>query len=525
MTAFVYFRQFNGAQIQDPFHRDSKWLKGVKIGSRWPGGYYAFSAAVHRDVLREVLYGGGDEVVVRDGETILYQGRLDDPELSSMGNEAVNIAGVGWLASLKDRRLRYRWIDANGVLRLEWPMNPALYNLQAQEKSVIEKRNDMFVYRAAPDDYDMSGLTPNTHWEEYINPVNNPIKRVTFTYKKETGEQIAFYMYDGDGTLQWSDVAGGSVGPANVDVTFSPGTSNIFRLVFDPAEDTMDQNDLVRIYNLKIYGDTAFTQGAMVERVLDLAGDFISTDYSKIAEPGLTLQPFLTRNDGFQTALSLIQDIIAYGDATFDLYGFQVWDGSDSADGLPQAELVERSTTDYEYVIDPNRPGVQFSLSPQSRDKLFNWVAIRYVDSRSSVRYLTPYDNALLKDADSIAGYGQRDIDLDIGPADEALALAIGRSFLAQNKDPQTKARFGLTGTVPTKNGREVGVGRIKAGERVKFKPTGEIFFLRDVSYGLDTQRASLSTDLAPDQLSRYLKQRNFGLEVNWPLQSGYLGG
>lgn len=523
----VYFHTFGGAEITDPFYRDSKWLTNVSFSTKWGIGHAEFRAQVRRDVLDEILYGGGDQILIKAGDRILYDGELNDPEISTFGQEIIRLDGVGWINTLKRNKLRYRWFDDNGVLRLEWPKDSGDYTLTAQEIAIAEKRNDFFVWRVVVDDFSVTGDTAD-HYEEYLNPANNPIKRITANLRGRSGEGVRLRLYDGNGTLQytWTPTADGNLQTTSMDVTLSPGTTIDVQFLFDTTtDDIYDQNDWISIHDMKVYGDTLFTQKDMIQRVLTLMGDYISDDYGQITSPTQTLQPFMTRNDGFQSALSLIQDILAFGDASQNSYEFLVWDGQNSSDGQPQGEVRVYNIADWEYEIDPWQDGVQVQLSPQSRDKLYNWIAVRWVDVRSSGRHLTPYDNSALKDQISIDTYGQRVLPVDVGPATETLALAIGKSLLAFNKDPKPKARFYVPDRIRNQSGAWVPVGQVRAGDRVRFKPTGDIYFIGETRYDLQRRACTMSTELPADRLSLYLKQRRFGMENTWPIQSGYLGG
>jgi hypothetical protein len=526
MTIQTYFRQFNGTQISDPFFRDSKWLTGQRCGSRWPGGFGQYSGVVKRDVLKEIVYGGGDEVIVKDGEYIVYQGRLEDPERMLSGPEqSVMIEALGWVTSLKDRKLRYRFAEDNAINRLTWPDSQLTYVYADQNVAVVEKRDNRIKMRMAAIDTVISPT--NYHWQEYVMPANNPIVRVTFTYQIRTGEIIAVRLIDGNGVIQWQ-LNSSTAGPVDVTVNFSGASSTLMRFRLSPQDaNTFDQNDWIDISALTVYGSTANTQGGMVQTVLNLAGEFISNDYSLIADPGQTLIPFISRGDGFQNALSMIEDILEFGDASLNQWGFAVWDGGSSSDRLPQAETKLYSTADYEYKLDPRtvKGLTKYSLSPSSREALSNWIAVRYVDEKAVVRYRTPYENTNLTDAASVAQYGQRDMDIDIGSGDAALADAIGQSFLRRYANPKTKGEFEIAGSIPTKGGAMVPVSQIRAGERLLWLPTGETFFLGEVDYDFEAHRARLRTDLLPDRLEMYLAQRKRGLDNNWPTNAGHYGG
>lgn len=518
------FQQFNGPIIAE---LESKQLSNVSFGSAWPGGYSALSGKIKRDVLKAFKWQPHDEVLVYDGPTELYRGEIDSPNLSTASFE-VGFSANGWAASLNRRQIRRRWQDMNGVLRLDWPQNVSLYNYDAQKHSGIDKRGNLLRYTVSPDDFDFStyAVGQRAHYEEYRNPPGVAIRRVQFTYEKNTGggEIVNFRIIDGNGNTQWSDNSAGDVALNTVTVTFSPLGSDIFRFVFEPTADIFDQNDYIEISNVVVESEDDFTQAGIVQRALQLGGDFISSDTSLMTQPtDFIISPFLTRNDGYQTIMSLIEDVLVFGDSAYNEYKFQVW-GTSPADGRPQGQITRRDVTDYEWVADPRRKGVTVNLKQTPIKDIVNWVAVRYVDRRGIIQYLTGDTTSIFRNDESIAAFGRCDDVLDLGESDGALVAFLGLGHLTRFAWPRTYGDITLTDRVKDKNGNERRVSRIRAGQRIRYLPTGENLFISDVKYLVDRDQVQLAIDKPPNKLTTLMEQRKAGIQFKIPRVAGFDG-
>ena len=102
-----------------------------------------------------------------------------------------------------------------------------------------------------------------------------------------------------------------------------------------------------------------------------------------------------------------------------------------------------------------------------------NWIVVRYRDEQNNRDvYVTPDDNANLKDATSIADWGQREYVLDASLATETAAVNLARRYLAAHKDPRFYVSGPITvcGYIRGKNGNPVPASEIRAGRRVRIE-------------------------------------------------------
>jgi len=291
------------------------------------------------------------------------------------------------------------------------------------------------------------------------------------------------------------------------------------------GEDTgqQDTNDYAGIYGLDAYGNyhadhsavttPAYTTGELVEDVLLLAaGDELSTDISLLGEPGTSLGAFITTDDGFETADSLFQRLAAYSDTSLRTWGVSVWGSNASSDGLPQVEFTYRDVSSWDYAV---RIAQLASFSPEeSEEQLFNWITVRWTDSEGVAQYLSPDDDATLKDDTSIARWGRRhNPTVDIGQATGDRALQVGQRYLEYHKDPLNKTGLSIKGFITTRYGQRVPVNQVHAGQRVKVLDYqgGTTYFLRETSYASESDTLTASSDLPPDTLMILMSQERGG--------------
>ncbi|HEX9923895.1 MAG TPA: hypothetical protein VGD99_14655 [Anaerolineae bacterium] len=524
MSISYTFRHFNGEIINDPIHQDSKWLTGVTFGSTWPGGYAALSGQLKRDALKAFRWGPNDEILVHDGATELYRGRI---ETQSANVTAFNnrFAADGWISSLDREHVRWRWQDVNGVMRLDWPTDSSVYNLLIQQLGLVEKRGNTFKMAIARDDFNFGTVSAGErgHWEEYRNPPGNTVKRVTFVFEKILGEILEIRLIDGDGNVQWSDLTAGTVPATAVDVTFSPQTSNLFRFEIRAANDILDQNDWFVLTDLVVYSETNQSQSGIIRKTLDLAGTYISSDYSLVQIPNQNLAPFLTKNDSYQSGLSIIKEVLEYGDILYRDYGFQVW-GSGSSDGLPLPEVAFRSTADPEWIIDPRRQGVSVNLRESPLKNIFNWIAIRYINNRGVITHLSPDDYPQLANQDSITEFGRGVKTLDLGEISVSLALNAAQRFLNRWAWPRVQGSISVQGYVQDSQHNERRSSRIRAGQALTYLPTGENLFISEAKYSVEKDTMEMSIDEPSNYLTRLMEQKKFGMELSIPRVGGFDG-
>jgi hypothetical protein len=64
-----------------------------------------------------------------------------------------------------------------------------------------------------------------------------------------------------------------------------------------------------------------------------------------------------------------------------------------------------------------------------------------------------------------------------------------------------------VVGEIRKKDGGTIPVSRVRAGQRVKFVKTGEIFFIHYTSYDAENRTINISPDMPVDNIQMYLAQ------------------
>ncbi len=515
MRERIYIYDRNDNLVNDPL-RSTKYANGLRWETMWPKGYGPLSSQVKRSVTESWAVKLAHKIVVRDGQRIVYQGRLGNltGQLDQAG-EQIAVPALGWYVVLNERHVHKRWIDNAPVGRLEWPVSD-----DTQQSFSTDKREDFLHVRLAA--YADSRAGTEVYRERYIAPAGTVVRRITFDYEIKTGEggKVALYNVDTSSEV-WSDNNTGGPNPktGSVDHTFAT-PPQIFELRFSPTiADTYDPNDHVFLDNIKVrckldnFASPAYTAGEIVQDVLYLAGDELSGDYAAIGDPGLVLDPFVTDNDDYETADAIIQRAAAYGDASQRTWGLSVWDSARASDGKPKVVFEYRDVSDYEYAIRTTDKELTHFQDGEAEDELRNYVIVKYRDAKGITRYRTPDDNANLKDQASIDRYGRREKLLDVGQGDATRADYVGVRYLAYHKEPLRKTEIAVKGRIRTKGRQWVPVNRVRAGQRVKVVDYrgGQVYFLRHTAYDADSQVLRMSPDLPPDDLAMFFAQEKLG--------------
>jgi hypothetical protein len=506
MRDYIYDK--DGELVNDP---ERSRIVGGRWKSHWPKGYGTFTGQVHREILREWPIKTGYRLVRRDGQRTVYDGRLQAPKQSRFnGSDVIDLTAQGWYSVLAERTIRKRWIDIEAVNRLLWPAGSALN--ENQTAPLVEKRDkDQFLrVSIRPKDTDL--VTLNSYQEQYTTPTG-AIHKVTYNYMFRTGEGLDLIIYSDDQTAIENTLTVAFATPSGgvLNHTFTQGDTGSFTLRIQPSvDDVYDQNDWASINNMVVYMEYAsghsvatptYAIDELIEDVLLLSkGSDISADMSQIGALATVLDSFVSQDDGFETADSLIQRLAAYSDSSQNTWGLSIYGGDGSSDGLPQAVFESRDVSDYDYEVRAS-DCIDITIEETERE-IFNWITVKWRDEEGRVSYLSPDQDGDLKDDDSIARYGQRhNKTLDAGEASEDQAKLQAQRYLAYHKDPLLKGSLKLRGFVRRKSGVYEPASWFKAGSRVRFVDMDRTFFIREADYDSDSDTLTIQPDLPEDNL------------------------
>lgn len=506
MRDYIYDR--DGNLINDP---QRNLIVGGRWKSHWPKGYGTFTGQVHREILRQFPIESGFRLVRRDGQRTVYDGRLQAPKQSrSNGSDVIDLTAQGWYVVLAERTIRKRWVDNQAIVRFEWPAGSE--TSEKQTAPIVEKRDKDQLLRISmrPDD---TTLSISDYYEErYFTPTDS-VARVKYDYSFRSGEGFYFELIADNGLEHQQSVDSAVQASGSVDHTFTLGATPymIFRVVPSLLNGSIyDQNDWASFTNFVVYATYASGHGTalpnyvpdeLVEDVLLLTrGTDISADMGEIRGSAVAVDSFVSQDDGFETADSLIQRLAAYSDNSQNTYGLVIFGGDSSSDGLPQAIFDTRDVSDYDYEVRAS-DCIDITIEETERE-IFNWITVKWKDEEGRVSYLSPDQDADLKDDTSIARYGERhNKTLDAGEANQAQAKLQAQRYLAYHKDPLLKGSLKLRGYIRTKAGVYEPASWFKAGSRVRFVDLDRTLFIREADYESDSDTLTIQPDLPEDNL------------------------
>lgn len=486
--------------INDP-ERSVEYATGLRYSSKWPKGFDACSFTVPRDVARHWAVKEAQQVIIRDGQKIVWQGRLElRGEHFDSEKESIEIKCTGWYGILAQRRIRRRWIDRTPQrFRIRDPNGPGSNNFSfAYGDSSLT-----WTYAAGADRF---MANDDYHALEYIMPAGEGVTRIEVVYTlTNDGEGLELILRNVDTATNFSiaNVTATTSGTYTKDFATPPNKIQLQAVAKGADYDTLD-SVYVDAFLIRGFGTVAITAEDVIEDVLAELAAEISSDYDQIADPALTLDPFTTLNDGYETGDSIIQRAYGYSDSNQRVWGLCVWDETGTSDAKARAVGEFRDITDYDYVLSL-ADCKSYKLEP-AMDEVKNKLYMRYTEN-GQLKYRTPTETALLQDQTSIDAYGWRDEEIDIGESTLTTADSYGKRRLGYTKEPLNQAHF-ETGTIRTKAGMPVSPGRVRGGARVKLLDTGETYFLRQTDYVTETGMATLYPDLPPNLLDIQLIQR-----------------
>lgn len=535
MTEKVIVYDLSGNRIHDP-EGAIDHATGISFETLWPKGYGTASFQVKRsDVFADWVIKESYGVIIYDGATIIYQGRIETMPRNLGGlDEYVTIQCVGWYVVLEERTIRKRWIDIKGISFLRWP--DGLATSEMQTAFLSSKREGTIIQVVVA-----TGDIQRPRWYKYRELYELPagyIRRLTFDYILRSGEGIILAVNNQDNypnsggfipnnTVRdgWEWYVTSAIAAQSGSAVITPALGNTGSVefwVFLNSTNQYDQNDYAHWSNLRVEAQyeighrtatPTYTQGQIVEDVILLVnqkGAQLSTDFTQLGDPGLILDPFSVEE--WTYAGPVIEQIAAYGDAALTTWGLSVWDQEGTSDGKPRVVFEARSVADYEYVVELSNEELQALTYEKISSELYNSVDVQYVNERKETRYRDAADNAALADSASIAAEYRRDYFLKLGDGDATRADYIGQRFIQYHKDRLTRATISIQGFVTTKGGGKTPANRVRAGQRIKLVNTNEIFFIRQTSYDAETQTVRISPDLPVDNISMLFVQRERGM-------------
>jgi len=517
----------NNARVTD-IDKDLTRFEALEFGTMFPGGIFAdASLFIKRDPLRPWLFKGGQQMRIRhkSSHQVVFEGTIG---VGYHTNGRSIQSGGPWGQLLGVRGINKPWAD-NRMDEATWPIQPGT---TLEEAFTLRRLAGIlqFVPKAelfANGDYAAVRRTV---------PTGQTIKRVKLSYNLQEGAQAwAISLYDVTGAANIFQITASATNVRD-DTLGTPRQVVELRFTAQAAQTpTSDGTYFGQFDNavsganaFMVYTETGNINPTEIAKDIRAAVSGLNSDESKIGSNTLTLEPFIT--NGYEMFASILARVAAYGDSSFNQWGFYVVESelASTPDGKPVLAYAQwPSLTDYDLVIRADDKRVTLPGLYPDYENIWNYVIVKYQDELSNRDvFITPDDDANLKDATSISNWNQREYVLDVGAANSTTATNMGRRFLAEHKDLRitVNGTISVTGSLEDKNGQTYPVSRIRSRQRVKItnfltdeigvSGAGLTFVLTGTRYTHDSKTVQLTCG-RPDPWSVLLAQRaDFGVVI-----------
>lgn len=491
-----------------------RYAEQVQYETYYPGGLYG-GASFHlpRRVTRALSIRVGQRIKIYDGLRLAYEGILTGigPVVDS-DRQGVTVTCLGdWGAVMMMRGLRKPWADTRldeGV----WQESSTAYN--GDDKSgwgivTIDRLNRLRWTPTA-----VAFGVNYYHRLTYSAPTGQTIKRITFNYGlAEAAQNWQFILFNvTSAAAEWS-INTNTTGSA--DITLATPAASVFFQFLSGAVQTppADGSIAAEISSVIVYTETGSINATEIAK--DVAGyvSELSSDLSLIGSNTLSLVPFVAEGE---TYADLLTRAAGYGDNSNNAWAVGIRGGDGSSDGKPRLFLeAQPALTDWDYTIRLDEQQLPAAQLEQDLTQMRNYIAVHYQDSQNRDVWVTPDDDATLKDTT----YPAQHEWIDLSTTNDTLAKAYAKRYLAARKLPQWMCSDGLSivGRVRGKNGI-VPASMIVAGKRLRVENyldkvggVDPIFLITGTSYEDAGHTCTLSFG-QPDTLGPLIARMEGGL-------------
>lgn len=522
------------------YPRSMEYASNLRFSTGYPGGLYLdCTFYISREIADWWALRGAQRVMVRNGfGQPVYEGYIDSFDyIATDTAQGVQVNCVGaWSKILMSRRIRKIWSDTR-TDENTWAWNVTTQPLELWQ---VDRTNRVRVMAKGGCSY--TSATADDAEITYTAPAGQEIKRVTYTYNfnEFAGRSFVMHMEEWTGA-SWSTITTpvdsriSATGTAALDLTCSTSCTKLKMMVYaqaasDNLDIVADEKNFASWEKISVYSTSASAVDlpAVVTGVRGLLDTINTTDYyvTAMGAPrsliGTESEPSSFGAFDSETLADVLIRAASFGDGNNARWavGFRHSELAPVPDGKPVIFCEQYpALTDYDFTVRLDEPNLLAPLTiKQNFGRIYNYIILRYTDDNDKQVYVTPETDASLKDATSIAAYGQRDYLLDVGNASATLAKGNGYRFLAAYKDPQ----FELTGPVNvrdairTKSGLYGPVCQVRAGFRLRIEnfisdltgtATGATFLISATNYDDDTETVSITAG-PPDGLIYPVYQR-----------------
>ena len=499
----------------------------------YPGGIYGpASANIPRDVVASWLINGAQRLVLRNGQTPVYEGCLDliGYHVGPVADKARKLNADGYWGQLLGKRTWNKpWVDQR-ITEAQWVYQNGTTGAGDTQCTLDRNNRIQFTPKGvAWGNGDYAAV-------RFTAPVGETIKRITYDYQLAEGAQAweisAHRSTDGAAFTAMTNLSGETYAVGTTTVIVASATNSIdvqlgtasryleLRFYSRAAQTpTEDGAFFGKFSNIRVYTETGSINGQEIAKDVRGKVTALNSDESNIGALTLSLVPFVSADQELIT--SILQRAVDYGDSSFNAWAayLRESDFATTPNGGPVLVLEQQpALTDYDYAISITDKNLvaPFDLE-KNFDGIYNWVIVKYRDELNNRDVtITPDDDANLKDTTSITTWGQRDYILSVGQSTSTNATNIGRRFLAANKDPRfvMSSPINVVAYIRAKNGQLVPTSQIRAGKRIKVENfltdevgvsgAGLTFLISHTRYTDSNEQCSISAGI-PDMAALYL--------------------
>lgn len=516
---------------------DLERISNISYSTGYPGGLYLNSSMdVPRDIVKGWLIKGAQRLRILNGVAVVFEGQIANLDRAlSVDRQMIQILGVGyWGSLLSSRRLSRYYADLRTSANVWRELSGADFVVEFVNIARYDEDQDNNMLRIIPQAGVAWGAADRIRLQ-YRAPVGESIRRIDFDYDFSEGAQVwttKLQENGGDETTYWSQTSTASATGQNIEPADSPNAIDFFLTSTNAQTTPNNQSVYAELANIVVYATMNHIPAGgkdtvdLTEIVKDIRGELseLSTDEDLIASNTLGLIPFVAHR--FPTMADILSRASAYGDASANRWATGIRGSHLASDALPKifSEQYPDLTAGFDYTARIDEPNMvpPFNITEgyigSDENRVWNWIIVEYTDEQGFTQFVTPDDDATLKDATSITDFGQRDFRLPIGHSTQTVAVNVGKRFLATHKD----AAWSIKGPISIKNyirgpqGQRIPAAEIRSGMRLKIESflkdpaTGAdelIFLITRTDYN-DTDQVCRMTVGIPNSLDVYLAQR-----------------
>lgn len=476
--------------------------ESISFTQNYPGGKCAgLTFFIPRDVVASWSVKLGLRIAAWNGLSMVWEGYINGitPTISADRQGMTVIAEGAWARFLQNRKTRKPWADSR-IDEETFP--PSMTN--GYDLVTIDRQNHIkFIPK-------IESWANNLYAQViYTAPIGQTIKRITANYDLQEGTQawkLAIYNVTAAAD-QWSVTASGASTLDTTLATPSQKANFYFQNISGAAQTPTGPSGTIygRFWNVIIYTETGSINAQEVAKDITGMVSGISADVSKIGALTVNLVPFIAQ--GQESFAEILTRAASFGDASYNKWATWLDLSINSSDGLPCLVLEQQPVlTGYDYAIRMDDPNVGGDLQfIQDMEPVRNWIAVQYQDVNERSVWVTPDDDATLKDTTSIGVYGQREEWVFVPTSDLTAAKNYAKRLLAARKDVQWTAvgQLIVSGYIRAASGQRIPSSQIQPGKRIKIENwlndlsgSGLTFLITGTSYTDADERCSMGIGL-----------------------------